>query len=126
MKARYRYRIYPTKHQQVLLAQLFGCVRFVWNNSLAFCKESAKKPTNKELSKRLTEAKKEIDWLSKVSSVALQQSLGDLEKVYSNFFNFCKGKRKGKKVKPPKFKKRRNKQSARLTNNGFKLKNGKL
>ncbi|MFM9264567.1 helix-turn-helix domain-containing protein, partial [Tychonema sp. BBK16] len=31
MKARYRYRIYPTDQQKQSLAQLFGCVRVVWN-----------------------------------------------------------------------------------------------
>ncbi len=38
------------------------------------------------------------------------------------FFKSCKGKRKGKKVKPPRFKKRRAKQSARFTQRGFSLK----
>ncbi|WP_148292329.1 RNA-guided endonuclease InsQ/TnpB family protein, partial [Planktothrix agardhii] len=37
------------------------------------------------------------------------------------FFKSCKGQRKGKKVKPPKFKKRKSKQSAKFTDNGFKL-----
>jgi putative transposase len=45
--------------------------------------------------------------------------LRDLETAYSNFFTSCQGERKGKKVKPPKFKKRKSKQSARFTDNGF-------
>jgi len=57
--------------------------------------------------------------LTEVSSIPLQQSLKDLETAYSNFFASCKGERKGKKVKPPKFKKRKSKQSARFTDNGF-------
>ncbi|MEO0970969.1 MAG: helix-turn-helix domain-containing protein, partial [Cyanobacteria bacterium J06639_18] len=36
MKARYRYRIYPTNQQKLTLSQLFGCVRVVWNDALAF------------------------------------------------------------------------------------------
>jgi len=51
----------------------------------------------------------------------LQQSIRDLETAYSNFFNSIKGKRKGIKVKPPKFKRRRGYQTARFTNNAFKV-----
>jgi len=36
MKARYQYRIYPTDQQKRLLSQLFGCVRVVWNDTLAY------------------------------------------------------------------------------------------
>jgi putative transposase len=73
------------------------------------------------LSKRLTQIKKTTEkvWLTEVSSIPLQQSLRDLETAYSNFFASCKGKRKGRKVKPPKFKKRKSKQSARFTDNGW-------
>ncbi|HEY9813020.1 MAG TPA: helix-turn-helix domain-containing protein, partial [Candidatus Sericytochromatia bacterium] len=43
MKARFKYRIYPTDLQKKALAQLFGCVRTVWNDALAFCIEYYKK-----------------------------------------------------------------------------------
>nr|WP_302184671.1 RNA-guided endonuclease TnpB family protein [Planktothrix pseudagardhii] len=127
MKLRYRYRIYPTDQQKRLMSQLFGCCRVVFNDALAYCKEQYraghKKPNSKELSKRLTELKKttEKQWLTEVSSIPLQQSLRDLEQAYSNFFQSCNGQRKGKKVKPPQFKKRKSKQSARFMDNGFKL-----
>lgn len=133
MKARYRYRCYPTPSQKLALAKLFGCVRVVWNDALAFCvseyKGGKKKPKNAELQKQfITQAKKleERSWLSGVSAVPLQQSLNDLEQAYSNFFNFCKGNRKGQRVKPPKFKKRKSKQSARFTKTGFSLKGEKV
>ena len=127
MKLRYRYRIYPTDQQKGLVSRLFGCCRVVFNDALAYCKQEYqngnKKPSSIELSKRLTELKKteEKQWLTEVSSIPLQQSLRDLEQAYSNFFKSCKGQRKGKKVKPPKFKKRKSKQSAKFTDNGFKL-----
>ncbi len=104
---------------------MFGCVRVVWNDTLAYCQElyqqGEKKPKYTELSKRLTQIKKtkEKQWLTEVSSIPLQQYLRDLETAYSNFFASCKGERKGNKVKPPKFKKRKSKQSARFTDNGF-------
>ncbi len=37
MKARFKYRIYPTPGQKHQLAKLFGCVRVVGNDSLACC-----------------------------------------------------------------------------------------
>ncbi len=42
MKARFKYRIYPTLGQKQRLARLFGCVRVVWNDSLACCQEKYK------------------------------------------------------------------------------------
>ncbi|MEG4858680.1 RNA-guided endonuclease TnpB family protein [Microcoleus sp. K1-B6] len=125
MKARYQYRIYPTAQQKQSLAQLFGCVRVVWNDALALCKQSEKKPKSAELQKILiTQAKKteERAWLEDVSCVPLQQSVADLEIAFKNFFDSCKGKRKGRKVGHPKFKKRTSSQSARLTRRGFSMK----
>jgi putative transposase len=121
----YQYRFYPTDQQQQSLAQLFGCVRVVWNDALAICKQSEKKPKSAELQKRvITQAKKteERAWLSEVSNIPLQQSIADLEIAFKNFFDSCKGKRKGRKVGYPKFKKRTSSQSARLTRGGFSIK----
>ncbi|MGL5135995.1 MAG: helix-turn-helix domain-containing protein, partial [Planktothrix sp.] len=39
MKARYRYRIYPTNKQKRLMSQLFGCCRVVFNDALAYCQD---------------------------------------------------------------------------------------
>jgi putative transposase len=125
MKARYQYRFYPTDQQRQSLAQLFGCVRVVWNDALALCKQSEKKPSSAELQKVvITQAKKteERVWLSEVSNIPLQQSVADLEIAFKNFFNSCKGKRKGSKIGYPKFKKRTNSQSARFRIGGFSFK----
>lgn len=133
MKARFRYRCYPTPSQKKALAKLFGCVRVVWNDSLAFCisqyKVGKRKPKNPQLQKQfITQAKKleQREWLSEVSAIPLQQSLNDLEQAYQNFFNFSKGKPKGRLVKPPKFKKRNSKQSARFTKLGFSIQGEKV
>ncbi len=109
------------------MAQLFGCVRVVWNDALALCKQAEKKPSSAELQKIvITQAKKteERAWLEEVSCVPLQQSVADLDIAFKNFFNSCKGKRKGRKVGYPKFKKRTSSQSARFRIGGFSLKNG--
>ncbi|WP_367267980.1 RNA-guided endonuclease InsQ/TnpB family protein [Okeania sp. SIO2C9] len=128
MKGRFKYRIYPTPGQKYRLAKLFGCVRVVWNDSLACCqqkyKSGEKKPTNTELQKQfITSSKKteEREWLSEVSAIPLQQSLNDLNQAYQNFFASTKGQRKGKPIKPPRFKKRKSKQTARFTKGGFKV-----
>ncbi|MBW4649976.1 MAG: transposase [Kastovskya adunca ATA6-11-RM4] len=125
MKARYQYRFYPTDQQQQSLARLFGCVRVVYNDALAICKQSEKKPKSAELQKIvITQAKKteQRAWLGEVSNIPLQQSVADLEIAFKNFFDSCKGKRKGRKVGYPKFKKRTSSQAARLTRGGFSLK----
>jgi len=69
---------------------------------------------------RLKKTEEKI-WLGEVSAIPLQQTLRDLDQAYQNLFKSCKGERKGKKVRPPKFKKRKSKQSAKFTNNGFKI-----
>jgi putative transposase len=140
VKARYQYRFYPTDRQRQLLAQLFGCVRVVWNDALAICKQLEKLPSSSDLQKLvITHAKKTVgrEWLSEVSNIPLQQSVADLGVAYKNFFDSLKGKRKGtavatnsstpatrclKKVGSPKFKKKVNRQTARFRIGGFSIK----
>jgi putative transposase len=129
MKSRYQYRIYPTDQQKRSLSRLFGCVRVVWNDALGLCKQSEKLPKNGDLQKIcITQAKhlQERAWLSKVSAIPLQQSISDLGVAYKNFFDSLKGKRKGQKLCPPKFKKKDNRQSARFTRGGFSIKGEKV
>jgi putative transposase len=124
MKARYKYRFYPTDQQKQSLAQLFGCVRVVWNDALALCKSSEKLPNYNQLSALLTSSKKaeERAWLNEVSSILLPQSLRHLASAYKNFFDARQGKSQGEKVGWPKFKKKTNKQSAEFAKSGFSLK----
>jgi putative transposase len=111
---------------------VFGCARFAYNSALAHTKkeyeENQAKFNYSELSRRLTEQKKqpETSWLKEVSSVALQQALKDLEQAFKNFFASLKGARKGKKLGFPKFKKRTSAQSIRLTSNAFKVHQHKI
>ena len=136
MQLRYNFRVYPTPGQQIELARAFGCARVVFNDGLRL-RQQAREAGEKyisdgELSRRLiTEAKltPERAWLAEVSSVVLQQALADLNTGYRNFFNSISGKRKGRKVAPPRFRSRKdNRQAIRFTKNSrFKLlDNGKL
>ena len=85
-----------------------------------------------ELSKQIiTQAKAtpERAWLGEVSAVVLRQALTDLNTGYRNFFASVTGKRKGRKVAPPRFRSRKdNRQAIRFTKNSrFKvLDNGRL
>lgn len=131
---RYRFRVYPTAPQRVMLARTFGCVRTVWNDAIA-AREAAYRqglpyPSPAALDKALiTQAKRtaERSWLAGVSNVALQQSLRDCHAAYRNFFDSRSGRRAGDRTGPPKFKRRAGAQSARFTRNGFTLRpNGRL
>jgi putative transposase len=78
--------------------------------------------TDAELSARLTAAKAtpERAWLTEVSAVVLQQALADLNAAYRNYFASLTGKRKGPKVRPPRFRSRKDtRQAVRFTRNAL-------
>ncbi len=94
MKARFKYHIYPTLGQKHRLARLFGCVRVVWNDSLACCQEKYKsgenKPVNSELQKQfITQAKKTEyrEWLSEVSAIPRSAIFKRLKPGLSKLFS---------------------------------------
>jgi len=129
MKSRYQYRIYPNAQQRKDLAKLFGCVRVVYNDALALCKQSEKLPSNEDLQKTcITQAKKTLEraWLGDVSVIPLQQSIAALGVAFKNFFESRTGKRKGTIINPPRFKRKTNQQSARFRKGGFRLKVAKV
>ena len=102
---------------------MFGCIRVVWNDALAFCRSAEKLPGYNQLSALLTQSKKteQRQWLKDVSSVPLQQSLRHLDVAYRNFFNSRNGKHQGKKSGLPKFKKKTNNQTAEFTKAAFSV-----
>ncbi|EFH85742.1 IS200/IS605 family element RNA-guided endonuclease TnpB [Ktedonobacter racemifer] len=123
-KRAFKYRVYPTPEQRQMLAQTFGCCRFVYNWALrkktdAYYKDH-QRLYYKELSILLTDLKKqeETQWLNEVSSVPLQQALRHLDKAFLNFFEG--------RAKYPTFHKKRNAQSATYTANAFTWRNGSL
>ena len=83
-KRAYKYRFYPTQTQKHILAQTFGCCRFVYNwglNTRKMAYTHGAKLTYNDLSAMLPELKKTHPWLGDVSSVPIQQSLRHLESV---------------------------------------------
>lgn len=102
-----RIRIYPNKSQKNLISNTFGCCRLVYNKGLAMRKDayeiSKESIGYKETSSMLTALKKEEEFafLKTVDSIALQQSLRDLDKAYQNFFRTKKGYPKFRSKKNP-------------------------
>lgn len=114
-----KFRAYPNKQQQGLINQTFGCCRFIYNKGLAMRNdafESGQKIGYNQTCAMLTDIKKQDDFafLKDADSVALQQSLRDLDRGFKNFFE--------KRAGHPKFKsKHNNHQSYRTINQGNKI-----
>lgn len=89
----YRYRIYPTPDQQVKLAKVFGCVRWIYNWALAEktarYMEAGVSVSLYELQAHLPELKEreETQWLEEVPAAALQSALRNLDAAFTRFFN---------------------------------------
>ena len=109
-------RIYPTVEQVDFINKQLGCCRFVYNNCLAFRKDSYQNEhisvSSSEAVKHITVLKKDNEWLKDVHSKVLQQSVRDMNQAYDNFFKLHKGF--------PKFKsKHDNRQSCRFPKDAF-------
>ena len=91
MRRAYKYRIYPTDEQKVMLAKTFGCCRYVYNWALEL-KEMEYWVNKKSISKydmdeRVRhELREAAPWMAEVSSKALEFAVEDLFNGYNNFF----------------------------------------
>ncbi len=127
MQVRYRYRLYPSPGQQQALARVFGCARVVYNDCLRLrdaCHAAGEKISDTEVQRRVITLAKltpERSWLGEVASVALVQACQDARRAYRNWFDSLSGTRKGRKVGHPVFRRKHQRQSIRLTRNGFAL-----
>lgn len=87
----YKYRIYPTDEQKVMLAKTFGCCRYVYNWAREL-KERAYKEGGENIKKfdMMARARHELretaPWLAEVSSKAIEFAVADLYDAYDNFF----------------------------------------
>jgi len=131
---RYRYRAYPTPDQAQALARTFGCARVVYNDCLRLRQDAhaaGEKLSDTEVQRRvitLAKATPEREWLGEVASVALVQACQDARRAYRNWFDSLSGRRRGRRIGAPRFRSRKNnRQSIRLTRNGFTVRaNGRL
>ena len=107
-----------------MLARTFGCVRLVWNRTLAerhrLYHTEGKSLSYAASDAALTVMKTDPDlaFVNEVSSVPLQQALRHQYKAFSAFF--------AKRARYPRFKSRQGRQSATCTRSAFRMKNGAL
>ena len=101
----YKFRIYPTPEQEVLIQKTFGCCRFVYNyfldKRIKEYEESKRTLSYFDCCKKLTSLKAELLWLKEVDVTTLRASIKDLDAAYQNFFQSIK---QGHKVGHPTFK----------------------
>ncbi len=92
VRSAFRCQAYPDEAQQVMLARTFGCVRLVWNRTLAArharWHAEGKGTSYAQTDQALTAMKKDpgLAFLGEVSSVPLQQALRHQHTAFAAFF----------------------------------------
>jgi len=124
MRTAYKCRAYPDLEQVSVLNRTFGCVRVVWNRTLAwrharYHGEQARTDFA-QANAYLTamKASEDLGWLNEASSVPLQQAIRHQQVAFSNFF--------ARRARYPRYKSRNGRQSAEYTRSGFRYRDGRL
>ncbi|MFZ1947109.1 MAG: transposase [bacterium] len=85
-----RFRMYPTRAQEVLLLQQCGHARYVWNlaleQRLMWAPRKGPTPNLAEQNRQLTEARAAFGWLAAGSVTVQQQALRDHDQAWRNFW----------------------------------------
>jgi putative transposase len=125
VRTAYKCRAYPAPEQASVLNRTFGCVRVVWNRTLAW--RHARYYGGEQVKTNFTQANayltamkttEELAWLNEVSSVPLQQAIRHQQVAYTNFF--------AGRARYPRYKSRTCRQSAEFTRSGFRYRDGAL
>ena len=86
----FKYRLYPTQAQALLINRHIGSCRFIYNLALetkSYAYASHRKNlTCFDLTNQLPDLKNECEWLREIDSQALQQSVINLDKAFKAFF----------------------------------------
>ena len=93
----YKFRLYPTKDQEELLAKHFGTVRFVYNWALDF--DIKKYATLKKhlgwmsicVSDEYHQLKKDNPWMREVNVQSMTSAISHLDKAFQKFFRHQSG-----------------------------------
>jgi putative transposase len=124
VRTAYKCRAYPDQAQASVLNRTFGCVRVVWNRTLAWRQQRYQAvktgTTYAQASAYLTAMKTtdELAWLNEVSCVPLQQAIRHQQAAYAAFF--------AQRARYPRFKSRNSRQCAEYTRSGFRWHDGRL
>jgi putative transposase len=124
VKSAFRCRAYPDEAQQQVLARTFGCVRVVWNRTLAerHARYAAERKGTSyaETDRALTLMKRDpgLEFLNEVSAVPLQQALRHQHRAVQAFFE--------RRARYPRFKSRNGRQSATYTRAAFRMTGSEL
>ena len=113
MRKAYKYRIYPNEAQKSQLSKIFGCCRFVYNNTLAYRKENFEK-NQKAISIKdcieyySQELKNANTWLVEVDEQALISAIYHMDFAYRQSMRNHRGY--------PKFKSKHDSRKSYTTN----------
>lgn len=129
----HKFRLYPNKEQETLIQKTFGCVRFVYNQCLAY-KIDKYKNENISLSKfdvinyKNQVLKTEYLWLKEVDKWALDNAVMNLDSAYQKFFKEHGGfpKFKSKRVSKKSYKTNYNNGNIQIDLDNRKIKLPKL
>src|SRR5271165_1375645 len=92
MRTTYKCRAYPDPEQASVLTRTFGCVRVVWNRTLAWRharyhgEQAATSFTQASAYLTAMKASEDLGWLNEVPSVPLQQAIRHQQAAFTNFF----------------------------------------
>lgn len=114
---RYRYRLRVTPARQRRLWSVFHSCRFVWNQALGRWNDlwahEQVSMSNKAMHAELTDWRGRYDWLAEVPVTPQQQTINDLGRAISAFFD------KANPARRPNYRKKGTVSSARWTQRGF-------
>jgi IS605 OrfB family transposase len=124
VRAAYKCRACPAPEQASVLNRTFGCVRVVWNRTLAwrharYHGERVKTGfTQANAYLTAMKATDDLAWLTEASSVPLRQAIRRQQVACTNFF--------AERARYLRFKSRNGRQSAECTRSGFRYRDGAL
>jgi putative transposase len=102
-------------------------MRFVYNQLVNKVVNNKDKYDRKGFQKFTSTLRKETSWMNEVTSRATYEAVDNFHRSMVNFFDSCSGKRKGKKMSLPKFKKKGVKDSFCFSHESqFKVKDREL
>jgi putative transposase len=106
VRTAYKCRAYPDQLQRAMLSRTFGCVRVVWNRTLAArqarWRSEGKGTSYAETDRALTAMKRDpdLEFLNEVPAVPLQQALRHQQAAFTAFWESVPGIR-GSNPGPP-------------------------